>query len=381
MRILWLGNPPWLPSGYGEQAALTIPRLIRAGHHVAVLCNWGLHGRELNWNGVPCYPTDGQWGNTNLATFSDKHEADLVIALCDAWVLHPDTWPDGPPVMLWAPVDHHPCPPAVVKVLEHPRIQPLAMSRFGERMMRQAGLESGYVPHMVDTKVFRPLPEVKDAVRDELEIPRDAYVVGMVAANTGQPGWSRKSFPQAFQAFARFAKTHEDAWLYAHTQARPAQGGGMALDTLAGACGIPAGRLWFPNDEAWHDPMPTENMGYLYQAFDVLLMPSMGEGFGIPLLEAQACGVPVITSDHSAMTENRGVGWLVEGDPWWDAVQQAWFTIPHVDSITARLEAAYASRGDALLRDRAVAFAAAYDAHNAFQTYWKPLLTQDRVAA
>jgi glycosyltransferase involved in cell wall biosynthesis len=106
----------------------------------------------------------------------------------------------------------------------------------------------------------------------------------------------------------------------------------------------------------------------------VLLMPSMGEGFGIPLLEAQACGVPVITSDHSAMTEIGTVGWQVGGDPWWDALQDSFLICPSVDGIVAALEAAYTARGDIELRERAVRFAAAYDADTVLHQHWLPAL-------
>ena len=40
---------------------------------------------------------------------------------------------------------------------------------------------------------------------------------------------------------------------------------------------------------------PEERMAQLYNAFDVLSLASSGEGFGIPLIEAQACGVPVVS--------------------------------------------------------------------------------------
>lgn len=44
----------------------------------------------------------------------------------------------------------------------------------------------------------------------------------------------------------------------------------------------------------------------LYRAADALLFPSWLEGFGLPILEAMACGTPVITSGRSAMPEVAG---------------------------------------------------------------------------
>ncbi len=44
----------------------------------------------------------------------------------------------------------------------------------------------------------------------------------------------------------------------------------------------------------------------IYNAADILIAPSLHEGFGITLLEAMACGTPVITSNVSAMPEVVG---------------------------------------------------------------------------
>ncbi|BAY87278.1 group 1 glycosyl transferase [Calothrix parasitica NIES-267] len=55
------------------------------------------------------------------------------------------------------------------------------------------------------------------------------------------------------------------------------------------------------------------NLVQIYNAADILIAPSFHEGFGITLLEAMACGTPVITSNVSAMPEVVGdAGILVE---------------------------------------------------------------------
>jgi glycosyltransferase involved in cell wall biosynthesis len=379
VRILWLGNPPGVGSGYGEQARLFIPRLQALGHELAVACNYGVQGMCLEAGPVTYYPSDSDWGNRSLGTYAEHFDAELVIALCDAWVLRPDEWPDGLRVACWAPVDHYPLPPQVLKALSHEKIRPVAMSRFGERMMQDAGLEPVYVPHGVDTALFHPRPQDRDATRDELGIPREAFLVGVVAANTGNPALPRKAFPQALLGFARFAAEHPDAWLYAHSQSTAGKAGGINLESLTVAAGCPTDRVRYSPSAIWHLGWPAALVSNLYQAFDVLLNPSMGEGFGVPIIEAQACGVPVIASDHSAMSELTKVGWLVGGDPWWDAMQDAWFTTPSVGSIHTALEAAYERRGDQELRDAAAGFAASYDADVVAEGFWRPAI--DTLAA
>ena len=375
MRILWVGNPPFAPSGYGEQAGLFLPRFKDAGHEVAVLCNFGVQGAKLSLGGIDHYPADGAWGNRALGAVAKKYQPDLVIILHDAWVMRPTEWPDDLtcPVALWTPIDHNPIPPAVLGVLDQERIRPIAMSKFGRTLMEQASLDPLYVPHGVDTKLFRPQPELRDSVRDNLGIPRDAFLVGMVAANKSNPEVDRKSFAKTFQAFSRFAQDHPDAYFYCHSEAKP-HGGGIDLDVLATIVGIPEGRLRFPGDGDWHIGMPRELVAVIYQAFDVLVNPSMGEGFGIPIVEAQACGVPVITSNHSAMPELTHAGWTVDGEPWWDALQVAFFHDPYIGSIHAALEKAYDAREDTELRAAAVAFAQQYDADAVAEKFWKPTL-------
>jgi glycosyltransferase involved in cell wall biosynthesis len=62
------------------------------------------------------------------------------------------------------------------------------------------------------------------------------------------------------------------------------------------------------------EPPPGRAIGYvddallpgLYAGAEVLLMPSLYEGFGLPCLEAMACGTPVVAADRGALPETCG---------------------------------------------------------------------------
>jgi glycosyltransferase involved in cell wall biosynthesis len=51
-----------------------------------------------------------------------------------------------------------------------------------------------------------------------------------------------------------------------------------------------------------------KDLPYIYNAAKLFLYTSLRESFGIPMLEAMACGTPVITSNTSAMPEIAGSG-------------------------------------------------------------------------
>lgn len=54
------------------------------------------------------------------------------------------------------------------------------------------------------------------------------------------------------------------------------------------------------------DYLPYDELPHLYSAAELFVFPSLYEGFGLPILEAMACGTPVITSNCSAMPEVAG---------------------------------------------------------------------------
>ena len=52
--------------------------------------------------------------------------------------------------------------------------------------------------------------------------------------------------------------------------------------------------------------VPDEDLPALYSGARMFIMASVYEGFGLPILEAMACGAPVISSDVSSLPESRG---------------------------------------------------------------------------
>jgi glycosyltransferase involved in cell wall biosynthesis len=117
----------------------------------------------------------------------------------------------------------------------------------------------------------------------------------------------------------------------------------------------------------------------LYTAADVLLAASMGEGFGLPVAEAMACGTPAIVTNFSAQPEIVGdTGWKVGYEPFYDKAAGADLALPRASEIRAALEDAYADRGTkrAKLRSYQARTRARlqYDADRVFNDYWRPFL-------
>jgi len=381
--IMVASNAPWTSTGYGQQCAQLITRLQGDGHKCAVAVNYGLEGTTSAWNGIPLFPRGFALHSEDVVPAYVQAWAHqnpgldpLLITLYDVWVFKGEPWDHVPQIAPWVPIDHYPVPPAVMAFLSKPNVTPIAMSQFGQQAILDAGIKDClYVPHAIDTKVFRPTrtfstPQGTMTGREFMGIDDDRFVVGMVSANKGAVP-NRKSFPESFQAFARFAQTRPDAALYVHTESRPSMGG-IDLLALAQACGIREDQIKFPDPFVLRMGVPNEVMAAIYTSIDVLLQPSMGEGFGIPLVEAQACGTPAIVSDATAQPELLGVGWLVEGQPWWDPMQSSWLHQPFVDSIVGALEDAHSRPRER--SEKAIEFAAQYDADLVFDASWRPTI-------
>jgi glycosyltransferase involved in cell wall biosynthesis len=72
--------------------------------------------------------------------------------------------------------------------------------------------------------------------------------------------------------------------------------------------------LGIANDVVWVGGVPLAETVPFYRCADVFVYPSFNETFGLPILEAMACGCPVVTSTTTAMPETAG-GAALLADP------------------------------------------------------------------
>ncbi len=380
-RILWVSNAPWATTGYGQQTNQTISRLQK-DYAVAVATNYGLEAAGTYWqsaNGpIYIYPRGHDTYSNDVIPahandwFSQNPNVDnLIITLFDTWVFKGDKWKEFR-VASWVPIDHKPTPPQVTRWCQQENVTPIAMSKFGQDMLKLEGVESFYIPHAIED-IFEPTEHLlfndkKITGREFLGVSEDAFVVGMNAANKGiYP--NRKAFGENLMAFSIFAQDKPNAVLYIHADPAPSLGG-IDIIQLAQAVGLKPDQVIFPDRYSLRGNLDHRFLSMIYSSFDIFLGTSMGEGFGIPTIEAQACGVPVIVSDFAASSELVGDGYKINGQPIWDAPQLSWFFIPFVSEIVDALNDCYTKEKGTSLK--ALEFAENFRADKVFREYWEP---------
>lgn len=369
-------NFPGVGTGYGQQCEYLIHVLTTLGYKVVISAFWGLQGQSTNWNGHLVLPA-GQdpYGSDVIVSHARHVKADLVITLMDVWPLNADQIRSlradhGITVAHWMPVDCDPLSQMDENHLKHTGAIPIAMSRFGQAKLAEAGLNPLYVPHAIRTRdVFTPAR--RDEAREALGL-KDRFVIGMNAANKDA---LRKGFPEQMLAFARFRQRHPEALLMLHSAVMAP--GALDLQAIARRLGIMDAVAWADQYAYLTGMLRPEAVAAGMSGADLGTHCSYGEGFGLAAIEFQAGGTPIVTTDATAMTELAGPGWLVPGEPFWNSAHAAFWTRPSIAAIEAAYEAAWQAREDGkmpALREQSRAFAEQYDADRVLTEHWKPAL-------
>ena len=371
LRIYLNSNAPWATSGYSMQMAELLPRIEKEGYPTAQGDFFGLQGGKIAVGNVIHYPAINHvYGSDGLVLHARDFKADVVFTLQDIWVLHPN---DLQNVNHWIPIlpiDQDPAPRNVIDLLKY-AYRVIAYSKFGQKALADNGIFSTYIPHTVDTTIYKPMD--KKERKKSAGIAEDCFLFGMVAANKDNP--PRKSFQEVMDAFKMFLDIEPKSMLYIHTN--PQFPGGFPIDQYANFIGI-QDKLVFPDVYQMNFNMKKPDMANIYNTFDCLLAPSASEGFCVPIIEAQACGIPVITNDFTSMKElvvEDKTGYHTELGSKRFVQSGSYWGIPSVKSIFDCMNKIYKKNRLEMGKQARKFTVENYDSDTIFNTLWKPYLS------
>jgi glycosyltransferase involved in cell wall biosynthesis len=149
------------------------------------------------------------------------------------------------------------------------------------------------IRHGIELDKFHPIP--KDIARDKMGIPRDAFVVGMVAANQGRKNWP--AFIQVMKKVGdMYPNTHFLMWT-----AMCKYPDSFDLQKLIADFDVKATWVKLPFLEKLTPPAEFVNIAY--NSMDVHLLMTLGEGCGLPHVEATAASVPAFATDYAGIKD------------------------------------------------------------------------------
>ncbi len=325
--ILVFGDAPSAHTGFGVVNKQTFRRL--KDKYTLIFLGVNSTGDPLpeakEFNIYPCN-TD-PYGRDRLKGLLFAYKPDLLYTLNDydalGWVMPElaearSKLQKDIPWVFYFPVDGKPVYKKYIDFIKTHVDVPFTVTEFGQKAVLETDpdFKIPYVYHGVDYNLFRKLdpniPLAKDGGTVNSEKERlglkDKFVVLMVGVNQ-----IRKQYNIALEAFAEFSADKENAIMLLHCTRNTSYG--WDLDALIGYLSdknVAEGKqpinkkVVFTNGIVGPLGIAEQELALLYNFADVFLNCSAGEGFCIPLIEAMATELPIITHNATAMPEVVG---------------------------------------------------------------------------
>lgn len=317
LRVLIYGDYYQDNSGFAKEIRNMIPTMIEEGHEVAQVA--------LNYSGVipknrnfKIYPTklkgtSSYWAPEVLDIALDDFQPDILFSVCDYFTIpHIAAIASKPREkktywVNWGVVDGQPMRRQYAESAGWIDYN-LTQSKFGAKILKEAldkvyGLSQAEVFYPpIDLDVFKPLN--REPLRGKFKT-EERFSILFVGRNQ-----HRKNTPVLMEAVKKIRKIITNIQIVLHsTQTVTPQGipEGYDLPALVENMDIEKN----VSSVRAKGALTEEVMNEIYNAVDLLVLPSFGEGFGLPIAEAFAAGTPVIAANNSSMSEllqdGRGV--------------------------------------------------------------------------
>lgn len=292
-----------------NQAKLLAQSLSKAGHSVHFFANAYngttiknaelIDGTEFNFK-IYGEMTQSYFANSMRALLTEI-KPDKMFILLDSFMLYQSNFlnQDTSPAetYFWFPSDGGGGMPKDCEKILMKINNPVAMAEFGQKQVKDYyGLDVGHIPHGCEKDRFYRLP---DDQRNELRAKwglQDKFVIGVVARN--QP---RKNLDRTIKAMSLVKDKISNAVLLLHLDPNDPAGQIFKIKSLIQKYNI-ENRVVFTGMQA-HKGFDWSEMNNVYNVMDCFLLTTSGEGFGIPIIEAMSCEVPVLATDYTTTPE------------------------------------------------------------------------------
>jgi len=327
MKILAFGDCILHNTGYGRVSRQVLGYFVSKGHQVIQLA-WSYtlppqkypifkNGKEIvgTIDLVPAHTTD-QFATASTIHYINGLKPDFVYNSNDYFTIRPllekkNEWTHTPKLINYGIIDGPECAKVyswIINQIDYP----VSPSKYGFKQLKEVTNKGFYIPHGVDTKTYRPLPN-KEEIKKKLGLG-DKFVFGTLNRNI----W-RKMYPLLFRAYADIKKQVPNSCLYVLADPTDIAGHGLPFWlkhfdlTASQDPQKPADVMFHPAYLNVLMNLNDQELAEVYNSFDVYVSTSMSEGFGLGTIESQACGVPSIMPNNTANTELvRGHGWLYD---------------------------------------------------------------------
>jgi glycosyltransferase involved in cell wall biosynthesis len=387
MNLIFLTDRIWGNSAYSKVANNIVKR-ISDEHNVAhIPMGHAMMGGTFKLGDTLIFPAgESPFGEDVAPSHYYEFNADILFTLKEPWnfkVIHDEAINFAPFVV----IDHEPVSPHITSKLGT-SFKNISISRFGQRQLKNKGIDNHYFPHGVDTKIHKPLDEEGRKLSRKLYyLDEDAFVILMVQMNR-----ARKMIPHQLRGIKIFKEQNPDIhfqvflWTDIRAGALPSDYSPGVGTADYGVDLLPEiSNLGLNNDILWPDAKLIRrgvpeydpegwDMVKMYNAADVLLQATGGEAAGLPYLEAQANGITPIGTDYAGASEYVGTGLTVPAKDYiCIATPGNRYVIPDEYKIADALSKA-ANRDREKASRRAKAFAERYDWDVVVDKYFKPFL-------
>ena len=378
-KVLWLSDAG-CTTGFATVTHSIGERLVEEyGHEVHVLAanyrgdSWPCqrpghdHITPLRLYRPDMLRQEDTYGMTRIVEMLAKVDPDVVVMLSDPQLIINALFknqfdPDKVllryrPILSYVPCDGTNMPTPWTKVI--PQVSNvLAMSEWGQKAYQPSKL----VYHGVDTELWWPIWEkpkttstgivckTKNDCKRAFGMDPDHFLVGRIDTNT-----ARKDYPALVKALWPLMKKNWDIEAWFHCEQSTIKDNGVRFAALfTREETVDAKRFRFPGLHNSFEGWVQQDVNVLLSAFDAFVSTSRGEGFGLTLLEAAACGIPIVAQNVSAIPEVVGPGGiLLEPKDTFTVPSGEDVWLPDIPAFTEAIDRLYQSKG--LRRDLGMA--------------------------